>query len=106
MNENDPIMNEPITEDAWLRRNPSHPGAILRNGCIDGMMTVTEAAAKLGVARHTLSRVLNGKSGISPEMALKLEAVGWSNAAFWMRLQSHYDLAQARKRLEAKTKAA
>ena len=69
-------------------------------------MTVSEAAAKLGVARHTLSRVLNGTAGISAEMALKLEAVGWSNAVYWMRLQSHYDLAQARKRMKANTKAA
>ena len=106
MNENDPIVDEPITEDAWLRRNPPHPGRTIRDGCLVDGMTVGEAATKLGVARHTLSRVLNGKSGISPEMALRLEAVGWSNAAFWMRLQSHYDLAQARKRLEARTKAA
>ena len=98
------IVNEPVRADAWMVRNPVHPGAILRDGCIDGLMTVSEAATKLGVARDTLSRLLNGRSGISPEMALKLEAVGWSNAAFWMRLQSHYDLALARKRLEAKTR--
>ena len=106
MAETSSIINEPVREDAWMVRHPVHPGTILRDGCIDGLMTVSEAATKLGVARHTLSRLLNGRSGISPEMALKLEAVGWSNAAFWMRLQSHYDLAQARKRLEAKTRAA
>ena len=106
MNDNDPILDEPVTENAWMERNPSHPGAILRDGCLVDGMTVSKAAVKLGVARHTLSRVLNGRSGISPEMALKLEAVGWSNAAFWMRLQSHYDLQRARKRLEANTKAA
>lgn len=51
----------------------------------------------LGVTRHTLSRVINGKSGISPEMAIRLEKVGWSNAAHWMRLQTAYDLAKARE---------
>jgi len=100
------FSNETVREDAWMVRHPVHPGAILRDGCIDGLMTVSEAATKLGVAQHTLSRVFNGRSGISPEMALKSEAVGWSNAAFWMRLMSHYDLAQARKRSEAKRRAA
>ena len=100
------MIDEPIREDAWLRRNPSQPGRTIRDGCLIDRMTVSEAPAELGVARHTLSRVLNGKPGISPEMALKPEAVGRSNAAFWMRLQSHYDLAQARKSLEARTKAA
>ncbi|MCA9428854.1 MAG: HigA family addiction module antidote protein, partial [Candidatus Omnitrophica bacterium] len=51
----------------------------------------------LGVARHTLSRVINGHSGISPEMAIRLEKAGWSNADHWMRLQASYDLAQARE---------
>ena len=48
------------------------------------------------MARHTLSRVINGQAGISPEMAIRLERVGWSNADHWMRLQAAYDLAQAR----------
>ena len=61
-------------------------------------MTVTEAAQALGVARHTLSRVLNGHAGISAEMAIRLEKAGWSNADHWMRLQAAYDLAQARLR--------
>ena len=61
-------------------------------------MSVTDAARMLGVARHTLSRLLNGHAGISAEMAIRLEKAGWSNAEFWMRLQAAYDLAQARKR--------
>ena len=69
-------------------------------------MTVGEAARRLGVSRNTLSRVLNGRCGISPEMALTLEAVEWFNTAFRMRLQSRCDLAQARKRLAARTKSA
>jgi addiction module HigA family antidote len=60
-------------------------------------LSVTDAAAHLGVQRPTLSRVINGRSGISPEMAIRLEKAGWSNADMWLRLQSAYDLAQARK---------
>jgi len=76
---------------------PAHPGVSLREGCLEGRLTVTEAARILGVARHTLSRVLNGHAGISAEMAIRLEKVGWSNADFWMRRQAAYDLAVARR---------
>ena len=54
----------------------------------------------MGVSRQTLSRLLNGHAGISPSMALALENIGWSNAEFWMRVQSGYDLAQERLRCE------
>ncbi len=57
----------------------------------------TEAAKVLGVARHTLSRVLNGHAAISSEMAIRLEKAGWSNAEFWPRRQTTWDLVQARK---------
>lgn len=77
---------------------PSHPGISIREGCLADRLTVTEAARMLGVARHTLSRLLNGHAGISPEMAIRLEKVGWSNAEFWIRRQAAYDLAQARLR--------
>jgi len=60
-------------------------------------LSVTAAAAHLGVARHTLSRLLNGQAGISPEMAIRLEMAGWSNAETWIRLQANYELAQARR---------
>ena len=83
-------------------KNPPHPGRGLRQDCAEAGLSVTAAAKKLGVARVTFSRVLNGQAGISPEMALKLEAAGWSNADFWMRLQAAYDLAQARLRRESK----
>ena len=59
--------------------------------------TAVWTATVLGVARHTLSRVLNGKAGISAEMAIRLEKAGWSNADHWLRLQTAYDLAQARQ---------
>ena len=81
--------------------NPTHPGESIRN-CIDESdWTVTEGAARLGVSRNNLSRLLNGRIGISARVALGLEAVGWSNAEFWMRLQANYDLAQERRKQAA-----
>ena len=81
--------------------NPTHPGESIRN-CIDESgLTVTECAARLGVTRNNLSRLLNGRIGISARVALGLEAVGWSNAEFWMRLQANYDLAQERRKQTA-----
>ncbi len=78
--------------------DPPHPGRSIRENCLEPLgLSVTEAARVLGVARHTLSRVLNGHAAISPEMALRLEKAGWSNAEFWMRRQTTYDLVQARK---------
>ncbi len=78
--------------------NPPHPGTTLKATCLEPLeLSVTQAAAHLGVARHTLSRLLNGASGISPDMAIRLEKAGWSNADFWVRLQAAYDLAQARQ---------
>ena len=77
--------------------DPPHPGRSLRENCLEPLgLSVTEAARVLGVARHTLSRVLNGHSGISPEMAIRLEKAGWSNAEFWLRRQTTHDLVQAR----------
>lgn len=78
---------------------PPHPGRSIKENCLDALgLNVTEGASVLGVARHTLSRVLNGHAAISPEMAIRLEKAGWSNADFWLRLQTAYDLAQARRR--------
>ena len=77
-------------------RNPSHPGELIRD-CMEATgWTVTEGAERLGVARHTLSRLVNGHAGVSPSMALALERIGWSDADHWMRMQSSYDLARAR----------
>lgn len=78
---------------------PPHPGRSIKDGCLTAVgLNVTEGAKVLGVARHTLSRVLNGQSGISPEMAIRLEKAGWSKADHWLRLQAAYDLARARER--------
>lgn len=77
---------------------PAHPGLSIKDNCLVPLdLSVTEAAKLLGVARHTLSRVLNGRAAISPEMAIRFEKAGWSNAEFWLRRQTAYDLAQARK---------
>ena len=64
--------------------NPAHPGESLRDALVAEGWTVTEAAEKLGCTRQTFSRLLNGRTGISPAMALALERIGWSNAAFWV----------------------
>ena len=79
-------------------KTPPHPGHSIRENCLEPLgLSVTEAAVVLGVARHTLSRVLNGHAAISPDMAIRLEKAGWSSADFWLRRQTSYDLAQARK---------
>lgn len=77
-------------------QNPPHPGGVIRD-CIEELgLSVTEASAILDVTRPTLSRVINGHSAISPEMALRLSAAFGSTAEFWLRMQTAYDLAQAR----------
>ncbi len=78
-----------------------HPGRIIQTGCLGDSLSVTDAAKKLGVSRNMLWRVVNGARGISPEMALKLEAAGWSTAEFWLRIQTAYDLEQARQKQTA-----
>ena len=75
--------------------DPAHPGESLRDAMDAEEWTVTETAAKLGCTRQTFSGVLNGRTGISPTMALVLERIGWSNAAFWVRRQAHYPLRRA-----------
>ncbi len=72
---------------------PLHPGLIVKETLIDATgLTVTEAAAYLGVARPTLSRLLNGHASISPEMALRLSKFLQTSIEMWMNLQSEYDL--------------
>ena len=81
--------------------NPCHPGEILRGNLEAEGWTVTDTASQLGCTRQALSRLLNGRSGITPAMALALERIGWSDASFWMRLQGSYELAQERRRQAA-----
>jgi addiction module HigA family antidote len=73
--------------------NPPHPGEIIREFCIEPLnLSVTEAADALGVTRKTLSTLLNGRSGISPEMALRLSKVFGRTPEGWLRLQLQFDL--------------
>ena len=82
------------------RRNPSHPGELIRESMEAKGWTVTQCAERLGVTRNTLSRLLNGHAGVSPTMALALERIGWSDAEHWVRMQGSFDLAQARRRTQ------
>ncbi|EKE03946.1 MAG: hypothetical protein ACD_20C00125G0002 [uncultured bacterium] len=79
-------------------KNPPHPGRILKQECLKPLgLSVTEAALKLGITRQTLSEIVNGKTGISPTMALKLAKAFNTTPEFWLNMQQKYDLAQARK---------
>ena len=79
-------------------KNPPYPGRSIKDACLEPLgLNITEGAKVLGVTRNTLSRVINGQNGISPDMAIRLEKAGWSNADHWLRLQTAYDLVQARK---------
>ena len=86
--------------------NPPHPGEILRDLCLEPLgITVTEAADALGVSRKTLSAILNGRAGISPEMAVRLSIAFSTSAESWLKQQTQYDLwfaEQNRKRLEVR----
>ncbi len=82
-------------------KNPPHPGFSVRHDCLEPLgLSVTEAARKLGVSRKQLSDVVNGHSGISPEMAIRLDKAFGGGANTWYRLQAAYDLAQAMKKAD------
>ncbi len=83
--------------------DPAHPGEILKELVIEALeLSITEAARHLDVSRKTLSKVLNGRGAVTPEMALRLEMTfGKPGAAHWLRLQNAYDLWQARQRSSA-----
>lgn len=79
--------------------DPPHPGEIVREECLAPLgLTVTDGARVLGVTRQTLNNLVNEKSGISPEMAVRLEKAFGSSADMWLKLQTAFDLAQVRKR--------
>ena len=79
--------------------NPPHPGEIIREQCIEPLgLTITAAAKGLGVTRKALSELVNGHSGVSPEMAIRLSKAFGSNPEIWLRLQLQYDLWQAERR--------
>jgi antitoxin HigA-1 len=79
-------------------KNPPHPGQSVRHDCIEPLgLTITEVAAALGVTRQTLNNLVNGKSGVSADMAIRLAKAFGGDAETWLRLQMAYDLAQARQ---------
>ena len=79
-------------------KNPPHPGTIVRDACLEALsLSVTEGAKALGVTRQALNNLVNGKSGISPEMAIRLEKAFGGRASVWLGVQMNYDLAQAMK---------
>lgn len=79
--------------------NPPHPGEVVRELCLEPLgLSVTAAAAGLGVTRKALSELLNGHAGISPEMALRLSLGFGGSAESWLQQQALYDLAQARRK--------
>jgi len=81
-----------------LMHNPPHPGEIIRELCLEPLgVSVTEAAESLGVSRKTLSSILNGRAGISPEMAIRLSIAFDTSPESWLKQQSQYDLWQAEK---------
>ena len=76
-------------------KNPPHPGSVVLSECIEPLnLSITEAAVALGVTRTTLSELVNGKRGISPEMAIRLSQVFGGSDQSWITQQAHYDLAQ------------
>ena len=85
-------------------KNPPHPGLIVLQECVEPSgLTITQAAAALGVTRNTLSELVNGKRGISPEMAVRLSKVFGGAEQGWLVQQAQYDLAQvARERIKLK----
>jgi antitoxin HigA-1 len=90
--------------------NPPHPGEVLRTLCLEPLkVSITEAAKALGVSRKTLSAILNGRAGISPEMAVRLSIAFGTSAESWLSQQTQYDLwhvEQRRKKLRVRKLAA
>lgn len=81
--------------------SPPHPGLAIRHDCLEPLsLSITEAAKILGVSRQALNNVVNGKAGISAEMAIRLGKAFGGGAETWFRIQTAYDLAQAMKRAD------
>ncbi|MGO9257740.1 MAG: HigA family addiction module antitoxin [Bryobacteraceae bacterium] len=79
-------------------KNPSHPGRLVRTMCLGPLgLSVTGAAKALGVTRQTLNNLVNEKTGVSPEMAVRLSKAFGSSPDMWMRLQVNYELAKIRQ---------
>ena len=85
-------------QTAMAMKNPPYPGELIRDNLDELSPAVAEAAGALGVTRQQLYNVINGKSGITPEMAFRLEQAFGGSAELSLRMQINYDLAQVRKR--------
>ena len=77
--------------------NPAHPGECLRDDVLASGMTQAQVAARLGMNRSNLHRLMTGQIAMTAKTALALEAMGWGRAEHWLRLQNAYDLARARR---------
>lgn len=84
-------------------KNPTHPSVSIQTGLDEMGWSINEFADILGVNRDIITQLMHGQSAISPTVALALERIGWSDTDFWMRRQVNYDLAKARRELEAET---
>lgn len=82
----------------WLGRNPWHPGRHIAMTCERKSLSIPEAAAQIGVECADLTAVIEERAPVTPDLALRIEAAGWSCAEGWMRSQVDYDLAQARQK--------
>ncbi len=79
-------------------KNPPHPGRLVKHECLEPLgLSITKAAEILGVTRLTLSNLVNGKNGVSPEMAIRLSKAFGSSPEVWLGMQMDFDLAQAEK---------
>jgi antitoxin HigA-1 len=79
-------------------KNPPHPGELIGDALDELGVSISAAAKSLGITRQQLHNLIAGRSGITPEMAVKLEKAIGSTAYTWLKMQMHYDLAQVRKR--------
>lgn len=89
-------MNKPME-----MYNPAHPGEVLKELYLEPLsLTITEASLALGVSRKTLSALVNGHYGVSPDMAMRLSKAFGTTAKLWLNMQNNYDLWQAKQRTE------
>ena len=99
-------MTDSANERVGPMLNPPHMGELIRENMNAVGWNVSETAVRLECERGTLSRLLNGKAGVSAKMALALERIGWGTADHWMVMQARYELAQARLELKKERRVA
>ena len=99
-------MNDRDSNTVAPMLNPPQVGELIRESIEASRWNVTETAVRLGCDRGTLSRLLNGRAGVSANMALALEEIGWGAAKHWMRMQASYELAHARRERDSRNEMA